>query len=41
MKDDYDGNMTRIIKKEVYGLSIGSPAAKSGQALDIACCSVM
>ncbi|KAK2766242.1 acetate non-utilizing protein 9 [Arachnomyces sp. PD_36] len=40
LKGDYDGNKTRIIKKEVRGVSIWAPGSKGSQ-YDMVCCSVM
>lgn len=41
MKGDYDGNITRVINKEVSGVSVLTPGGKDRAVVDILCCNIM
>ena len=41
MEDDYDGNTTRVIKKEARGARMGAKPGKGPHGLEMVCCSVM
>lgn len=40
LKDDYDGNKTRVIKKIDLGLKLGQGPSRKSSGVEIMCCTI-